>query len=357
MGESGFWKRLAMFLAGLLLSGMALTAQAEDELNCVLCHKHRGLSRIDEKGNFRLFYINEALFEKGPHSKVGCAECHRDITEIPHKPAKKVDCTVECHLTEPSGRQKFTHLPVAEMLEKSVHGKVDEKGKPKEFQEDFPGCKDCHEEPLYRPLSFFKGMQYGVTDRGMSRCKTCHRTGKFAETFYMHVTSRLHKMREPEEIVDICAKCHGDHDFQQRHKLDDVVNSYKGTYHWKSTRFGNQHTPDCIDCHVVPGESVHTIEGKASPTAANHPNNVARTCRASGCHEKASEKLASFRVHVTYDKNKYPMQHYMLKFFTALMAVVLYFFLALIFLELLRRLFPTFSFRKAPDDAHPPAAK
>jgi hypothetical protein len=62
--------------------------------------------------------------------------------------------------------------------------------------------------------------------------------------------------------------------------------------------------------------------------------------------------LAGFQVHVTYDRDKYPLEHYMLKFFTALLAGVMYFFLTLIVLELLRRLFPNFSFRKSPADDH-----
>lgn len=350
MGERLVKRCVVIFLAALVQCLTAVTANAEDDLNCVLCHKYRGLSRIDEQGNFRLFYINEAMFEKGPHAKVMCVNCHTDINQLPHKPAKKVDCTIECHLTEPSSGNKFSHKPVAEMLATSVHSRLDAEGKPKEHQEDYPYCKDCHEEPLYRPLSFFKGKTPGVSERGLARCKTCHRTGDFAEDFYNHVTARLQKTRKPTEVIATCARCHGDPDFQKRHKLDDVVNSYKGTFHYKAIRFGSERTPDCVDCHVVKGESVHFIEGKNSPTAANNKNNVARTCRTSECHAKAGEKLAGFRVHVTYEKDKYPMQHYMLKFFTALMAVVLYFFLALIFLELLRKLFPHFSFRKSPDD-------
>lgn len=342
-----------IFLAALILCGMAGVASAEDELNCVLCHKHRGLSRIDENGNFRLFYINEALFEEGPHVRVKCMDCHRDINKVPHDPARKVDCTTECHLTEPSGQKNFSHKPVADLLAKSVHGKLDVDGNAKKNEQDYPGCKDCHEEPLYRPLSFFKGKSHGVSERGISRCKTCHRTGKFAESFYKHVTSRLQKMRKPSEIVGICAKCHGDKEFQQRHKLDDVVTSYKETYHWKAIRFGSEETPDCMDCHVVKGEGVHFIEGKESPTSASNKNNVATTCRTSECHAKAGAQLADFRVHVTYDKDKYPMEYYMLKFFTALMAGVMYFFLILIILELLRRLFPNFCFIKtAEGDGH-----
>lgn len=329
---------------------------AGDELNCVLCHKHRGLSRIDENGNFRLFYINEALFEEGPHVRVKCLDCHIDISKIPHEPAKKVDCTTECHLNEPSSKKPFSHKPVADLLAKSIHAKNNPDGTPKEHQQDYPGCKDCHEEPLYRPLSFFKGKAHGVSERGLSRCKTCHRTGNFADSFYKHVTSRLQKMRKPTEIVEICAKCHGDKEFQQRHQLDDVVTSYKETFHGKAVRFGSEETPDCIDCHVVKGESVHFIEGQESHTSASHEKNVATTCRTSECHEKAGPMLAGFQVHVTYDKDKYPLQHYMLKFFQALMAGVMYFFLVLIFLELLRRLFPNFSFIKPADDDHRPAA-
>lgn len=335
-----------LLLLAALLCSVSENVNAADELNCVLCHKHRGLSRIDENGNFRLFYINEALFDEGPHVRIMCLDCHRDIKRIPHDPARRVDCTVECHLNEPSSKRRFSHKPVAEILATSVHGRRDADGKLKEHPEDYPWCKDCHEEPLYRPLSFFKGKSHGVSKRGLSRCQTCHRSGNFAESFYKHVTSRLQKMRKPEEIVGICAKCHGNKDFQQRHKLDDVVTSYKETYHWKAIRFGSEETPDCIDCHVVKGESVHFIEGQDSPTGASNKKNIATTCRTSECHATAGAQLASFQVHVTYDKDKYPMQYYMLKFFQLLMAGVMYFFLTLIFLELLRRLFPHFSFRK-----------
>lgn len=358
MRKSFFKTRWAFFLAALLLCGVAGTAGAEDEMDCLLCHKHRGLSRIDEDGNYRLFYVNEAFFEQGPHYKVKCKGCHADIEKIPHEPAKKVDCTTECHVTEPASQKKFSHKPVADMLAKSIHGKLDDKGSPKEYENDYPGCKDCHDEPLFRPLSFFKGKAGEVSERGLARCQTCHQKDKeeavgFADYFYRHVTARLRKMRTPAEIVGICARCHGDEEFQKRHKLDDVVTSYKVTYHWKATRMGSERTPDCTDCHVVKGESVHFIEAKKSPTSATNKNNVATTCRTSECHAKAGAKLASFHVHVSDDKDKYPMEYYMLRFFKALMAGVMYFFLIVIFLQLLRKLFPNFSFVKSPDDDHP----
>lgn len=144
----------------------------------------------------------------------------------------------------------------------------------------------------------------------------------------------------------MCAKCHSDEEIRERHELDDVVTSYKETFHAKLIELGSERTPDCLDCHVVYGESVHLIESQTEATSATYPNNLATTCRSAECHEKAGPQLAGFQTHVTYSREKYPVQFYMLLFFKGLLATIMYFFLALIFLELLRRLFPCFSWNK-----------
>lgn len=324
---------------------------AAEELNCLLCHKHRGLSRIDEEGKFRLFYINQELFNSGPHRRNKCKDCHQDINQIPHKPAKKVNCAQECHIIEPSGKKKFSHKPIAEILSKSAHGKLDEKGELKPYAEDYPDCKDCHDQPFYRPLSVYKGkVSPGVSKRAIARCRSCHKSGDFAEDFYEHVTSRLRKTRFPLETIEVCAKCHQEPAFRKRHKLDDVITTYKQTFHGKMVALGSERTPDCLDCHVVAGENMHLIESQAVPSSAVYKENVPNTCRTAECHSKAGPMLAGFKTHVTYDRKKYPLEFYMLMFFKALMAVVLYFFLTLIFFELLRRLFPNFSFIKEKVD-------
>jgi hypothetical protein len=340
---------MALLLAGLLLCGASVDsiAAAEDELNCLLCHKHRGLSRVEKDGSFRLFYINEELFQDSPHARNECIDCHSDIDRIPHEDTEGVSCTQECHMLEPSGQQKFSHEEMAKQLEKSVHGRYKPDGTLKPHQEDYPGCKDCHDMPLYRPLSFFKGsVTPGVSERGITRCKSCHKTGDFAESFYKHVTSRLHKTRSPKEMIRVCAKCHEDEALRERHDLDAVIHSYKETFHYKQIALGSEKTPDCIDCHVVVGESPHLIESQETKTSSVFKNNVPTTCRASECHENAGENLAGFQVHVTYARDKYPLQFYLLMFFKTLLACVMYFFLTFVFLELMRRLFPDFSFNR-----------
>ena len=335
---------MAVFLWLSVLSGHVA---ADNELNCTLCHKHRGLSRIDENGRFRLFYINQELFNSGPHRRNACKDCHTDIVRIPHDPAKKVDCTQECHMLEPSGKLKFSHKSIAETLANSAHGKLDKDGNPKPHQEDYPACKDCHESPFYRPVSIYKGkLRPGVSERSVTRCKSCHKNGNFANDFYEHVTTRLRKTRFPMETIEVCAKCHQDPEFLKRHKLDDAVTTYKQTFHGKLIALGSERTPDCLDCHVVVGQNSHLIESRLVPTSSVYKANKPTTCREEDCHKNAGPMLAEFQTHVTYDRKKYPVQFYMLLFFKTLMALVLYFFLALIFLELSRRLFPKFSFFK-----------
>jgi len=344
---------LLVFAVALMLTSLNTVNVSANELNCLMCHKHRGLSRIDENGEFRLFYINTELFDSGPHRRNKCQDCHTDIDRVPHKPAKEVNCTQQCHVVEPSGKTKFSHKTVAKTLANSVHSKLDADGKPKPHQEDFPECKDCHDQPLYRPISVFKGVaKHGISKRSISRCKSCHTSGNFAEDFYEHVTSRLHKTRFSKEIIEVCAKCHQDPELRKRHDLDDVVTSYKQTFHGKMIELGSEKTPDCLDCHVVEGENNHLIEAKTVATSATNKANLGNTCRASDCHKNASAQLAGFQTHVTYDREKYPLQFYMLVGFKALMAIVLYFFLALIFFELLRRLFPRFAFFKDNQPHH-----
>lgn len=344
--NTGSFQKIAVILLSIPLLFVGVTPlHAQDEMECLLCHKHRGLSRIDKDGNFRVFYINEELFRLSPHSRNECKDCHQDVERIPHGDIKKVDCTQECHILEPSQNKKFSHKEFAELLGKSAHGRYDRDGKLKPHQQDYPDCKDCHDMPLYRPLSFYKGEQPGVTLRGIARCKSCH-SQEFAESFYNHITSRLHKTRSPREWIRVCAKCHDDAELSQRHNLDRALVSYKETFHYKLIALGSEKTPDCIDCHVVAGESPHLIESHEVPTSSVYQKNLANTCSSEGCHEKAGPMLAGFQTHVTYAHDKYPMQFYLLIFFKALLACVMYFFLTLIFLELLRRLFPDFSFNR-----------
>ena len=311
-----------------------------EDLNCMLCHKHFGLVGFNDKGKLQIHYINEQLLKRSPHGNVECINCHEGIDEVPHKDVKAVDCTVECHIDEPSNNQRYSHKSVEKLLRRSIHSRLDENEREKKHVDDYPLCRDCHQQPLYRTLVGITEDHKNITKTSIAKCNTCHEKEEFSEKYFFHVTSRLQRQSNPLVRIETCANCHNNRGILERHEMSDAVSSYKETFHYKVLRLGSEKTPDCIDCHVLSGADGHLIESTKKRSSPTHPDNVGQTCKKSGCHENATTKLAGFQTHVTYELRKYPLQHLLLLFFRVVMTVVLYGFLAIVFLELLRRLLP-----------------
>lgn len=329
---------LPVLLITLLISA---DSNAADIGNCLLCHKYPGISRIDEEGMMRLFYVNEDIFKNSVHARVKCEGCHTDIKKIPHDPAKKVDCLVECHIVEPSTEKKFSHKDVDKFINQSVHGKIDKKGKEKKYAEDYPGCKNCHDNPLYRPLSFFKKVRPGISEQSLGRCRVCHKKEEFVYQFYNHVTTRLHKSRNPLNIAEMCGRCHDDPGLVARHELSTkAVFSYGETFHGKAASFLDERVPDCLDCHVNKGESVHQMHSHDDPQSSIHKNNKGKICSSIDCHPNASPKLASYGVHSEFSLTQSPVQYFFTFFFIVLTGGTLLPLMGIIFLDIVRRFFP-----------------
>lgn len=326
----------------MLLSPWASgTVGAADIGNCLLCHKYPGLTRIDQEGKMRLMYVNEDIFNQSVHAKVKCEGCHIDIKKIPHDPAKKVDCLVQCHIVEPSSEKKFSHQDVQKFLDKSVHAKGDKDGNPKKFHEDMPSCKECHDNPLYRPLAFFKTVRSGISADALGRCRVCHKNDDFIFRFYNHITTRLHKSRSPLNIAEMCGRCHDDKELVSRHKLKTrAFYSYGETFHGKAAKFLDERVPDCLDCHVSKGKSVHEMLGNDNPKSAVHPDNKAKICATEDCHPNASARLAGYETHPEFNLDKDPVEYYFTMFFIILTGGTLLPLMGIMLLELLRRLFP-----------------
>jgi len=320
---------------------------AADIGNCLLCHKYPGLSRIDEEGKFKLLYVNEDIFNNSVHAKVKCEGCHPDIQKIPHEPAKKVDCLIQCHIIEPSSEQKFSHQDVQNFLAASVHAKTDQNGNPKKYSEDIPICLDCHDNPLYRPLSFFKRVRPGISEAALGRCRVCHKKDEFIFRFYNHVTTRLHKIRNPKNIAEVCERCHDNPEIVARHNLSTkAVYSYGETFHGKAAHYLDESIPDCLDCHVKPGESVHQMMSHKEPQSITHENNKGKICSNIDCHPKASPTLANYSVHAEFNLDQSSGQYFFKLFFITLTGAVLLPMMGIMFLDLFRRLFPNASLRK-----------
>ncbi|MBN2107385.1 MAG: hypothetical protein JW832_08150 [Deltaproteobacteria bacterium] len=304
----------------LLLAVMlpAAAAWAVDVDNCLICHKHRGMSHIDENNMLRLLYVSEPIYQNSPHGLLTCRSCHADIKEIPHKKAEKVDCLQVCHLDKQGKLESFTHKQVGDTLQASVHSPIDEKGAAKPYPEDYPTCKTCHQDPLYRPLSFFKKIRPGVSDRIMGRCLTCHDDKTFIKKFYSHFTSRMQKLRSGADVVKLCSQCHEDADFLKRHDQPNVVHAYWETYHGKAVYMGDDTSPDCLDCHAGSGGSIHSMHDKNDPRSAVYPANRLKACSNLDCHPDAGQNLTEYKVHLLADRARHPVEFYVSLFFVLL---------------------------------------
>lgn len=313
---------------------------AFDEQNCLICHKYRGLSYVDEDGQFKLLYITEPTYLNSPHALPKCGDCHVDVEGFPHESVKKVDCLVECHVIEPFSEKFFSHQKSLDFLNMSVHAKNNPDGTLKEHQEDIPDCKTCHNDPLYRPFYYFKSAHAGISKRVLGRCLVCHNDDIYVKKFYSHFSSRMQKLRPPKELVEMCSKCHENEEIMQRHGLPNASHSYKETYHGKAVHFGDEWTPDCLDCHVKPGESVHAMRAKDDPQSSVHKEELIKTCSTLDCHPGVDPKLAGFNPHASPDLERNPVVFYIAVFFYLLTTGTFVFLMLMTILDAARRLFP-----------------
>jgi len=321
--------------------------QAVDEENCLFCHKYRGLSYIsnqeDQEEPFRLLYVTEDLYLNSPHGNMKCSDCHTDIDKFPHGEIKQVDCLIVCHIDEPSSGLPFSHQRVEEHLSRSAHSRHDEKGNLKEHQDDYPDCITCHQDPLYRELAFLNENMPGLEQETIQRCSICHEEQAFMRKFYSHFTSRMQKLREPREIIEMCGSCHGDTEMMKRHGLSNLLKSYEETMHGKSVAFGDERSAECTDCHVLPGQSIHDIKSMDDPQSASYTDNIFKTCSYIDCHPDAQMNLAGYKAHVVLTAEKNPIEFYVCCFFVLLTLGAFIPLMIFTVLDMARNIFPNAS--------------
>ena len=313
---------------------------AVDKENCLMCHSNRGMSYIDGNNELRLLYISPPIYNNSSHGLLKCTQCHRDVKKIPHTGAEKVNCLVECHVEREGGRSVFSHADVQDHLSQSVHSPIDAEGNPKPYPEDYPTCKTCHQDPLYRPLSFFKTIRPGVSEKIMGRCLVCHDDEEFVKKFYGHFTSRMQKGRSSKDVITLCASCHEDTNFLKRHNQPNVVYAYNETYHGKAVSFGDTLSPDCVDCHAGFDASIHAIYPKDDPRSTVHPQNRFAVCSNIDCHPNADLKLMDFKVHLLASRDLHPAEFYVSLFFVILTLSSFIPIMLAAILDVIRQMFP-----------------
>jgi hypothetical protein len=284
-----------LFLVGV---GLAQVDAAPDEENCLICHRYPSIGRYDESGNKRVYYINEQLFTNSVHGKLRCKSCHVDLDKIPHENVKKVDCSTQCHIKDPSSNREFSHMGMVEKYQESVHGQGANEQKP--FPEDRPTCTYCHGNEQYTPYADYWGKSAELSLETLARCQGCHTDKSWTQKVYAHFTHRMRRRRDQKEVIKLCTSCHEDEKKMVRHGIEPI-STFKDTFHWTLVKYDVKNAPDCLTCHVPVGYTTHEIHPKSESASPIYKNNRIKTCSNQGgiqdCHPGATLKFAEGRVH------------------------------------------------------------
>jgi predicted CXXCH cytochrome family protein len=270
----------------LFLLVLPSLVSAASGAECISCHEDKG-STVARDGSKVAVPSAGTDLRKSVHRDVGCLECHRDASPLPHKKGlSTVDC-VHCH--SEAGHQ----------FGRSVHGVALSRG-----DKDAPSCATCHGS----------GHRiYGVSDPRstmfranlVKECIRCHTDAQvekkhklpspdIIKAYEKSVHGRLLKEGKPVQAA-VCTDCHGAHLILGPQAAESkinranipemcgrchgqIYNEYKVSIHGRALKEGRLESPGCTDCH---GE--HTLTVVNDPKAPVYQANVSATC--SGCHE------------------------------------------------------------------------
>jgi cytochrome b subunit of formate dehydrogenase len=331
-------------LAGLLvltaLQGQfAATAAAQGNpanATCLACHRIESLSAPLPNGETRHLYVSPEGFEGSVHGSRSCVECHKDITQIPHRKGidRKVGC-VQCHedlwqaAQEEGKTEELARLGVVvqqiDSYMKSIHARPNREDQSRTNAT----CYNCHDAHYIEPIDSHIGAESRLKIPLI--CGKCH--ADIVETYRTSVHGQ-EVLENGNANAAVCIDCHTTHNIESPSDPDtrlaitqncgtchaEELETYLGTYHGQVSTLGYTHTAKCYECH-----GHHDIKRVSDETSKVHVNNRLATCKQ--CHTDATEGFVTFQPHGnSHDFERYPHMWIASKFMIGLLAGVFIFF-------------------------------
>jgi 5-methylcytosine-specific restriction endonuclease McrA len=291
--NKGKGRSLLLLLLALLLFPLPLGAA--QKVGCVSCHEGQ-VFREGAHGKKESVPFTGKDLKDSVHREIGCNECHRDVSTLPHKKGlAKVNCGT-------------CHKETAALFERSVHGLAYKRG-----DKDAPSCISCHGTHRIYRVSDQRSPVYRTNM--ILLCARCHTDVEVQKTHKLpssdlikayenSVHGRL--LKEGKLVrAAVCTDCHGAHLIlgpkepeSKTNKANmpqvcgrchvQIYNEYKLSIHGQALKQGKLESPGCTDCH---GE--HTLKVVKDPQAGVYVRNVSSTC--ARCHEN-QEIIKKYRL-------------------------------------------------------------
>ena len=267
-------------------------------------------------GQMRQLHVVKDRFGKSVHGKRLCVECHKDITEIPHKTGvtHKVSC-VTCHeeLWEAAKKENKTQenarlgvvVQQIDRFMKSIHARPNKDDQSRTNAT----CYNCHDPHYVYTTGSPERAQWRLSIPNV--CGKCHSKERDQYVTSVHGREVLEKSNPKAAI---CSDCHTTHDVESPAKdstrltitkncgncHQESLKSYTETYHGQVNKLGYAYTAKCFDCH-----GSHGIQRVKDPKSKVHPDNRLQTCQQ--CHKGATQGFTTFEPHgTTHDFGRYP---------------------------------------------------
>ena len=317
-GASVIWPAQARAADAASSAAPAKESGNPDNEICLGCHGNEGFAMPGADGQMRDLHIIKDRFGNSVHGKRLCTDCHKDITEIPHKlgVTHKVSC-VTCHeaLWEKAKAENKTQTPenarlgvVVKQIDrfmKSVHARPNKDDQSRTNAT----CYNCHDPHYIYPTGSPERQAWRLTIPNV--CGKCH---KAERDIYVTSVHGREVMEKHNPKAAICSDCHTTHDIenpaQNSTKLaitqncgnchQEQLKTYLETYHGQVDKLGYAYTAKCFDCH-----GNHNIQRVDDPRSTVYPANRLKTCQQ--CHKNATAGFTTFEPHgTTHDFGRYP---------------------------------------------------
>ncbi len=290
---------LALLVAQVAAPPPALDDQSE---TCLACHADRTLAVTLPDGEVQHLYVDVEAFRKSVHGdRLGCTDCHTDMTEVPH-PAKPFRTRREFTLAYYE-QCKRCHFANYTKTVDSVHYAALARG-----DTTAPVCVDCHgSHDIVKP---------GQPRAAVSRtCAKCHEgvSSTYAKSVHGEALleggnpdvpvctdcHRSHDIAGPREqhwrlsTPELCSSCHTNKALMAKYGISTaVLQTYLEDFHGMTASLQRDEpgTPTgafaavCTDCH-----GVHDITRVDAPNSKVMRANLVKTCQQ--CHTGATENF------------------------------------------------------------------
>ncbi len=262
--------------------------QGMADKDCMRCHEKKDI--VSSNDGHSLF-VSASDTVHSAHAKTSCSQCHSGVNASHLRPCETIKEKVDC---------SSCHAEVAQLYQKSVHGKLAGKN-----DQNAPTCKECHGTHTVFRKSNPKSPTFATNVPDL--CARCHREGNKAAVRYTgeehqiieRYTESIHGkglMKSGLTVTAMCTNCHTAHGILAKADSASSVNpknlpatcgtchhgiqeQFEQSVHSSLVTVTNKELPVCNDCHTA-----HTIR---RADESGFKLEIMTQC--GRCHEKIAE--------------------------------------------------------------------